>query len=77
MIINHIPFNDHINKHIQGRIGINTDRPEEALTVHGNLRVTGHVIQPSDARAKENIIEVRYMIDINCLGGGVGVGILS
>ncbi|XP_022082652.1 myelin regulatory factor-like [Acanthaster planci] len=41
-----------------GRIGIYTDRPDEALVVHGNIRVTGHVVQPSDARAKENIEEV-------------------
>ncbi|XP_034234136.1 myelin regulatory factor-like protein [Thrips palmi] len=40
-----------------GRCGINTDRPEEALTVHGNLRLTGHLIQPSDSRAKEAIRE--------------------
>ncbi|KAE8736823.1 hypothetical protein FOCC_FOCC017721, partial [Frankliniella occidentalis] len=40
-----------------GKCGINTDRPEEALTVHGNLRITGHVIQPSDLRAKEAIQE--------------------
>ncbi|XP_072034179.1 myelin regulatory factor-like isoform X2 [Amphiura filiformis] len=41
-----------------GRVGINTDRPEDALTVHGNIRVTGHVVQPSDQRAKENVKEV-------------------
>ncbi|XP_038046808.1 myelin regulatory factor-like protein isoform X2 [Patiria miniata] len=41
-----------------GRIGINTDRPDEALVVHGNVRITGHLMQPSDARAKENIEEV-------------------
>ncbi|KAJ1520578.1 hypothetical protein ONE63_003690 [Megalurothrips usitatus] len=40
-----------------GRCGINTDRPDEALTVHGNVRITGHVIQPSDSRAKEAIRE--------------------
>ena len=43
----------------QGRVGINTDKPEEALTVHGNVKVTGHVIQPSDQRAKVDIEEVR------------------
>lgn len=41
-----------------GRVGINTDRPDEALVVHGNLKVTGHLVQPSDNRAKENIKEV-------------------
>ncbi|GFU04838.1 myelin regulatory factor [Nephila pilipes] len=41
-----------------GRVGINTDRPDEALVVHGNIKVTGHIIQPSDARAKTNVQEV-------------------
>ncbi|KAK7864381.1 hypothetical protein R5R35_010977 [Gryllus longicercus] len=41
-----------------GRVGINTDRPDEALVVHGNVKVTGHIVQPSDCRAKENIQEV-------------------
>ncbi|XP_068082785.1 myelin regulatory factor [Anabrus simplex] len=40
-----------------GRVGINTDRPDEALVVHGNLKVTGHIMQPSDRRAKETIQE--------------------
>ncbi|XP_033610855.1 myelin regulatory factor isoform X3 [Cryptotermes secundus] len=40
-----------------GRVGINTDRPDEALVIHGNLKVTGHIVQPSDRRAKENIQE--------------------
>ena len=43
---------------IQGRVGINTDRPDEALTVHGNIKLTGHVVQPSDKRAKCDIQEV-------------------
>ncbi|GFO12761.1 myelin regulatory factor [Plakobranchus ocellatus] len=42
----------------RGRVGVNTDRPDEALTVHGNLRVTGMLTQPSDMRAKENIKEI-------------------
>ncbi|XP_066276187.1 myelin regulatory factor-like [Branchiostoma lanceolatum] len=41
----------------QGRVGVNTDRPDEALVVHGNVKVSGHIMQPSDMRAKENIIE--------------------
>jgi len=41
-----------------GRVGINTDRPDEAFVVHGNIKVTGHLVQPSDNRAKENIKEV-------------------
>ncbi|KAK3779932.1 hypothetical protein RRG08_054185 [Elysia crispata] len=42
----------------RGRVGINTERPDEALTVHGNLRVTGMLTQPSDMRAKEKIQEI-------------------
>ncbi|KAK3102622.1 hypothetical protein FSP39_012737 [Pinctada imbricata] len=41
-----------------GRVGINTDHPEEALTVHGNMSLTGRMYQPSDIRAKENLKEV-------------------
>jgi hypothetical protein len=41
-----------------GRVGINTDRPDEPLVVHGNVKVTGHIIQPSDERAKSGITEL-------------------
>ncbi|GIY91367.1 myelin regulatory factor [Caerostris extrusa] len=41
-----------------GRVGINTDRPDEALVIHGNMKVTGHIVQPSDERAKTNVQEV-------------------
>ncbi|XP_064601601.1 myelin regulatory factor-like isoform X2 [Liolophura sinensis] len=41
-----------------GRVGVNTDHPDEAVTVHGNLKLTGHIIQPSDKRAKDDITEV-------------------
>ncbi|XP_011684801.1 PREDICTED: myelin regulatory factor-like protein isoform X1 [Wasmannia auropunctata] len=41
-----------------GRVGINTDRPDEALVVHGNMKVTGHIVQPSDVRAKQSVQEV-------------------
>lgn len=40
-----------------GKVGINTDRPDESLVIHGNLKITGHIIQPSDVRAKKNIVE--------------------
>lgn len=40
-----------------GRVGINNDRPDESLVVHGNIKITGHIIQPSDLRAKKNIVE--------------------
>ncbi|CAL8279110.1 unnamed protein product [Gadus morhua 'NCC'] len=42
----------------QGRVGINTDAPDEALVVCGNAKVMGVVMHPSDSRAKENIQEV-------------------
>lgn len=41
-----------------GRVGINTDRPDESLVVHGNLKVSGHIVQPSDSRAKKEISEL-------------------
>ncbi|XP_039517753.1 myelin regulatory factor isoform X8 [Pimephales promelas] len=41
-----------------GRVGINTDRPDEALVVHGNVKVMGSLVHPSDIRAKENVKEV-------------------
>ncbi|XP_011631740.1 myelin regulatory factor-like protein isoform X1 [Pogonomyrmex barbatus] len=41
-----------------GRVGINTDRPDEALVVHGNMKVTGHIVQPSDVRAKQSVQEI-------------------
>ena len=41
-----------------GRVGINTERPDEALVVHGNIKLTGHIVQPSDIRAKAYIQEV-------------------
>lgn len=46
----------------QGRVGINTDTPDEALVVCGNAKVMGAVMQPSDRRAKENIQEVRHLM---------------
>uniref|UniRef100_A0A3P8PG48 Myelin regulatory factor like n=1 Tax=Astatotilapia calliptera TaxID=8154 RepID=A0A3P8PG48_ASTCA len=42
----------------QGRVGINTDSPDEALVVCGNAKVMGTIMQPSDCRAKENIQQV-------------------
>ncbi|XP_077194924.1 myelin regulatory factor-like protein isoform X2 [Paroedura picta] len=41
-----------------GRVGINTDAPDEALVVCGNMKVMGTVMHPSDCRAKQNIQEV-------------------
>lgn len=45
-----------------GRVGINTDRPEEALVVYGNCKVTGQIIHPSDARVKSDIHEVSKIL---------------
>ncbi|XP_012370410.1 myelin regulatory factor-like protein [Octodon degus] len=41
-----------------GRIGINTETPDEALVVGGNMKVMGTIMHPSDSRAKQNIQEV-------------------
>lgn len=41
-----------------GYVGINTDRPDESLVVHGNLKISGHIVQPSDSRAKQEISEL-------------------
>lgn len=41
-----------------GKVGVNTDHPEESLTVTGNVKLTGHVLHPSDKRAKEELEEV-------------------
>ncbi|XP_045602006.1 myelin regulatory factor-like protein isoform X5 [Procambarus clarkii] len=41
-----------------GRVGINTDRPDEALVIHGNLKITGQLLQPSDKRAKKDVAEI-------------------
>ena len=40
-------------------MGINYDHPDEALVVHGNVKVTGRLMNPSDRRAKQHITEVR------------------
>ncbi|KAI1309357.1 Myelin regulatory factor-like protein [Halotydeus destructor] len=41
-----------------GRVGINTEKPDESLVIYGNIKVTGQIIQPSDERAKTNITDV-------------------
>ncbi len=33
----------------------------EALSVHGNVQLTGQVLQPSDLRVKERIREVQLL----------------
>ncbi|XP_003385638.1 PREDICTED: myelin regulatory factor-like [Amphimedon queenslandica] len=42
----------------QGKVGINTESPDEALTVVGNVQVTGQILQPSDARLKTDITQI-------------------
>mgnify|MGYP001801170811 FL=1 len=44
-----------------GKVGINTDSPDEALTVAGNVKVMGTIMQPSDQRVKEDITKVILM----------------
>lgn len=41
-----------------GRVGINTDRPDESFVIHGNVKISGHIVQPSDRRAKQKIQEL-------------------
>ncbi|KAI6661726.1 Myelin regulatory factor-like isoform X3 [Oopsacas minuta] len=36
-----------------GRVGVNTDHPDEALVVYGNLKLSGQLLKPSDRRYKE------------------------
>ncbi|XP_022243887.1 myelin regulatory factor-like [Limulus polyphemus] len=43
---------------VRGRVGINTDKPDDPLVVHGNIKITGHIIQPSDIRVKINTTEL-------------------
>uniref|UniRef100_W8ALK5 Myelin gene regulatory factor n=1 Tax=Ceratitis capitata TaxID=7213 RepID=W8ALK5_CERCA len=50
-----------------GRVGINTDRPDESLVVHGNLKVSGHIVQPSDSRAKQEIAELDTSVQLRNL----------
>ncbi|XP_054737189.1 uncharacterized protein LOC129243848 isoform X1 [Anastrepha obliqua] len=50
-----------------GRVGINTDRPDESLVVHGNLKVSGHIVQPSDSRAKHEIGELDTSVQLRNL----------
>ena len=39
-------------------MGINVDLPPEALSVSGNIHLTGQVLQPSDERIKHSIAQV-------------------
>lgn len=41
-----------------GRVGINTSIPPEALTVQGNILLTGDLLKPSDRRIKRNLRSV-------------------
>jgi len=53
---------------MQGSVGINTDCTDEALTVHGNVRITGKITAPSDVRAKTDLQEVDiHFIERNCM----------
>ncbi|XP_065366608.1 uncharacterized protein LOC135959581 [Calliphora vicina] len=50
-----------------GRVGINTDRPDESLVIHGNLKISGHIVQPSDSRAKQEIGELDTSVQLRNL----------
>jgi myelin regulatory factor len=39
-----------------GNVGINTSNPDQALSINGNIRLNGFLLQPSDKRVKTNII---------------------
>lgn len=39
-----------------GSVGINTDSPDEALCVQGNIRLSGAILQPSDKRVKTDVV---------------------
>ena len=41
-----------------GRVAVNTEQGSEALTVHGNIQLSGQVMQPSDLRIKRVLKEV-------------------
>lgn len=66
-------------------MGINTDRPDEALVVHGNVKVMGSLMHPSDLRAKEHVQEVGKRSWLRGSAGGaekdqdagIGVGRLA
>ena len=36
-----------------GNVGINTSNASEALAIHGNIQMTGAILQPSDLRIKK------------------------
>eukprot|EP00050_Salpingoeca_kvevrii_P012918 m.25675 g.25675 ORF g.25675 m.25675 type:complete len:609 (+) comp4464_c0_seq2:3-1829(+) len=41
----------------EGSVGINTETPDEALCIHGNIRMSGSILQPSDRRLKHSFDE--------------------
>jgi len=51
----------------RGKVGINTETPSEALTVNGNVLVSGNVLKPSDKRIKDNITPVDTKVQLQNL----------
>jgi hypothetical protein len=49
---------NHTAVYTNNKVGINTSEPNEALTVQGNVFVTGNIYQPSDQRLKTNFKRV-------------------
>ncbi|XP_045144813.1 myelin regulatory factor-like protein [Echinops telfairi] len=52
----------------RGRVGINTEAPDEALVVCGNAKVMGTILHPSDSRVKQNIQENALVTSEGALG---------
>jgi hypothetical protein len=50
-----------------GRVGVNTNTPQEALTVNGNIMVTGNLLKPSDMRLKDNFAAVSPALQLNVI----------
>lgn len=53
-----------------GAVGINTDTPNEALCVHGNMRLSGVILHPSDSRIKVGSVGAAQMEKGDTWGSG-------
>ena len=45
----------HTREGYSARVGINNEDPHEALSVRGNIEMSGHLMRPSDRRIKQNL----------------------
>ena len=49
-----------------GNVGINTSNASEALAIHGNIQMTGAILQPSDMRIKKvSLVHFSYGVIIS------------